>query len=121
MVPEVGSYILASSLTRAVLPAPFSPTVAPTYAERRAPAASNSNTSPGGAPRPDDTNTTAPTYAPPNTAHASVCQNADPQRAAESGTYPRSQASRRPATNRAAMPMTRTSLPGGAVVAVVNR
>src|SRR2546426_8364608 len=23
-----------------------------------------------------DTNTTAPTYAPPNTAHASVCQNA---------------------------------------------
>ena len=52
---------------------PISPTVAPMYADSRAPAASTSSTSPAGAPRPDDTNTTAPTYATPKTAHASAC------------------------------------------------
>ena len=96
---------------------PISPTVAPTYADRREPAASTSSTSPGGAPSPDETKTTAPTYATPNTAQASVCQTAESQRAAETSPYQRSQAARWSATRRSPMPVTRTSLPGAAVVA----
>src|SRR5439155_25707895 len=72
-------------------------------------------------PRRDETKTTDATYAPPNTAHATVCQAADVHRTGETARYQRSQASRRCAIRRSAMPVTRTSLPGGAVVASVNR
>ena len=57
----------------------------------------------------------------PKTAHASACHSAEPQRAAATGPYQRSHAARRSATRRSPMPVTRTSLPGGAVVAIVNR
>src|SRR5512141_1749523 len=91
------------------------------YAESRAPAASTSSTAPAEAWSPDETNTTAPTYAAPKVAHASECQAADPARAAAIGPYQPSQAARRAAARRVPMPMTRTSLPGDALVAVVNR
>src|SRR5580658_1952112 len=91
------------------------------YAERRAPAASTSSTWLAGAPRPYETNTTAPTYAHPNMAHASVYHKADPHRVAATGPYQRSHAARRWAIRRSPMPVTRTSFPGGAVVAMVNR
>src|SRR4029077_11460666 len=100
---------------------PISPTVAPMYADSRAPAASTSSTALAGAPRPDDTNTTAPTYAKPNIAHARACQNAEPHRAAATGPYQRSQAARRSVTRSSPMPVTRTSFPGGAVVAILNK
>ena len=64
---------------------PTSPTVAPTYDDNRAPAASTSSTSPAGAARPRATKTIAATYAPPNMAHASECQPAEAQRAAAIG------------------------------------
>ena len=67
---------------------------------------------PGVACEPEETNTTAPTYAAPKIAHASVCHSALPQRAAATGPYQRSHASRRSATSRSPMPVTRTSLPG---------
>lgn len=95
--------------------------MAPIYIDSRAPAASTSSTSPGGAASHDDTNTTAPTYASPNSAHPSAFQNALPQRAVAIGPYQRSQAARRRAIKDGPMPVTRTSLPGGAVVAVTNR
>ena len=60
-------------------------------------------------------------YAAPKIAQASVCHAADPHRAAETGPYHRSHASRRCAIRRSPMPVTRTSLPGVAVVAVVKR
>src|SRR5207247_2410323 len=58
------------------------------YADNRDPAASTSKTSPTGRSRPDETKTTAPTYAPPKTAHASACHAAEPQREAESQNPP---------------------------------
>src|SRR5213592_272715 len=100
---------------------PISPTVPPMYAERREPAASTSSTSPGGAASTDATNTTAPTYAAPKIAHASVCHTALRRRARATGPYQRSHAARRCVTRRAPMRVTRTSLPGGAVVATSNR
>jgi len=68
-----------------------------------------------------ETNTIAATYAAPNTAQASVCHTAEPQRAAATGPYQRSHASRRWVTSRPPMPSTRTSFPAAAVVASVNR
>src|SRR5712692_8835111 len=91
------------------------------YADNRAPAASTNSTALAGAARPDDTNTTAPTYAKPNIAHASACHNAEPHRAVATDPYQRSHAARRSVTRRSPMPVTRTSFPGGAVVAMVNR
>ena len=44
-----------------------------------------------------------------------------PSRAAATGPYQRSHAARRSVTRRSPMPVTRTSFPGGAVVAMVNR
>src|SRR5882672_3959087 len=82
---------------------------------------STSSTWLAGARRPDDTNTTAPTKAKPNIAHASACQNAEPHRAAATGPYQHSHAHRRSETSRSPMPVTRTSFPGGAVVAMVKR
>src|SRR6202049_3876599 len=80
---------------------PISPTVAPMYAERREPAASTSSTFPGVAFSAAETNTTAPTYAAPNTAHPRACHAALPRRAAATGPYQRSQAARRCAPRRA--------------------
>ena len=100
---------------------PISPTVPPMYAERRAPAASTSSTSPGGAASTDATNATAPTYAAPKIAHASACHRALRLRALATGPYQRSHAARRCATSRAPMRVTRTSLPGAPVVARSNR
>jgi len=57
---------------------PISPTVAPMYADRRAPAASTSSTSPGVARIPHAAKTIVPTYPAPKIAHASVCQTALP-------------------------------------------
>src|SRR6185295_1541411 len=91
------------------------------YEDSRDPAASTSRTSPADDPLRDETKTTAATYAPPKTAQPSVCHAADVQRTGDTMRYQRSQASRRCAINRSPMPVTRTSLPGGAVVAVVNR
>src|SRR5437667_3549667 len=91
------------------------------YADNLAPAASASSTSPADALSPDDTNTMAPTYAAPNTVHAAVCHTAEPQRAFAIGPYQRSQARRRSLMRRSPMPVTRTSLPGVAVVAMSNR
>src|SRR4051812_30108674 len=100
---------------------PISPTVAPTYADSRAPAASTSSTSPAGAASPQATNTIAPTYAPPKIAQANVCQTAELQRTASSGAYQRSQTARRAAIIPSLMPATRSSLPGAGVVASANR
>src|SRR5438132_1041542 len=80
------------------------------------PGGSPSNTSPGGACSPDATNTPAPAQPSPNTAHASVCHGALLQRVFDTSAYHRSHAPRRPTTSRSPMPVTRTSLPGGAVV-----
>src|SRR5580658_1315463 len=91
------------------------------YADSRAPAASTSSTLLAGARRTDETNTTAPAYAQPKTAHASACHHAEPHRAAATGLYHCSHAARRCVTRRSPMPVTRTSFPGGAVVAIVNR
>ena len=101
---------------------PISPTVAPTYADSRAPAASTSSTSPADACRPAATYTIAPTYPAPKTAQADRV----PDRPTRSGArtrsaYHRDHAARRSRTSRSPMPMTRTSLPGGAVVAMTNR
>src|SRR5437867_798423 len=63
----------------------------------------------------------APTYAAPKTAHASACHTALRARVRATGPYQRSQAARRCATRRAPIPVTRTSLPGGAVVATSTR
>ena len=57
----------------------------------------------------------------PKIAQARVCHAAEPARAAAIGAYPSSQACRRSRISRFPMPTTRTSLPGGAVVAVSNR
>src|SRR5260370_16948537 len=81
------------------------------YADNRAPAASTSSTALAGAPRPDDTNTIAPTYAKPKIAQASACHNADPHRVVATGPYQRSHAARRSVTRRSPMPVTRTSFP----------
>src|SRR5579864_1217432 len=91
------------------------------YADSRAPAAKTSSTALAGARRLEDTNTTAPTYAKPKTAHAKACHHAEPHRAAATGPYQRSHADRRSVMRRSPMPVTRTSLPGGAVVAMVNK
>src|SRR5690242_11193662 len=64
---------------------------------------------------------TAPTYAQPNVAQASVCHQAVAQRVADTGSCQRSQADRLWFHRRWPMPVTRTSLPGLAVVAVVKR
>src|SRR5438105_7842077 len=69
----------------------------------------------------EETKTTAPTNAAPKTAQASVCQAAVAQRVAAMGSYHRSQASRRWRTSWGPIPVTLTSLPGGAVVAVRKR
>src|SRR5262245_22448540 len=90
-------------------------------ADRRAPAASTSNTLPLDDRNPIVTKTTAPMYAPPNTAQASECHAAVAHRACETPAYQSSQAFRRPAISLEPTPVTRTSLPGAAVVAVVNR
>src|ERR1700674_3439782 len=100
---------------------PISPTVAPIYADSRAPAASTRSTALAGARRPDDTNTTAPTYAKPKTAHASACHSAEPHRAAATGPYQHSHAHRRSVIRRSPIPVTRTSFPDGAVVAMLIR
>ena len=100
---------------------PISPTVAPTYADSRAPAARTSRTLPAEACSPEATNTIAPTYPAPNTAQARVCHPALPHRARDTSAYQRSQAVRRWPTSRSPMPVSRTSLPGAAVVAVTNR
>ena len=91
------------------------------YAERREPAASTSSTWPAPWRRLAETKTTAPTYPAPNTAHANAWQTALLQRARATGPYQRSQAFRRIWTRRSPIPVTRTSFPGGAVVAVLNR
>src|SRR5262249_19019427 len=91
------------------------------YPESRAPAASTRITLPAGACRPNATDTTAPAYARPNMAQASECHSADPQRAAATGPYHRSHAARRMVAIRSPIPVTRTSLPGDAVVTMVNR
>src|SRR5438552_8413544 len=69
----------------------------------------------------EETKTTAPTKAPPKTAQASVCQAAVAQRVAAIGRYHLSQASRRWRTSWGPIPVTLTSFPAGAVVAVRNR
>ena len=91
------------------------------YADSREPAASTSSTSPAPAWITRAANATAPTNPAPKIAHAIVCHTALSRRAAAMGPYPRSQAARRMAVRRSPMPVTRTSLPGGAVVAVTNR
>src|SRR5687767_12157838 len=100
---------------------PISPAVALMYADNRDPAANTNNTSVAGASIPDEANTIAPTYAPANNAHAAACQAADPIRAATTNRYQRSHALRRSLSSRGPIPVTRTSLPGDAVVARVNR
>src|SRR5207237_909997 len=67
------------------------------------------------------TKTIAPTKPAPKAAHASVFHRAVPQRALAMGANQRSQAARRSVARRPPIPVTRTSLPGGAVVAVTNR
>src|SRR5262249_50719293 len=57
----------------------------------------------------------------PNTAQASECHAAVTHRARDTPAYQASQALRRPAISLEPTPVTRTSLPGAAVVAVVNR
>ena len=82
------------------------------------PAASTSSTSPGGRPARDETKTIAPTYAPPKTAQASVCHSRRcPARRRHGSDTSAPRPRRRCATRRSPMPVTRTSLPGGAVVA----
>src|SRR5439155_17360299 len=103
---------------------PISPAVAAIYADSREAAASTSSTSPGvvlPTATPPATHTTAPTKPAPKHAHASAFHIAVPVRAAATGRYHRSHASRPMVTRRRPMPVTRTSLPGGAVVAVQNR
>ena len=91
------------------------------YPDSRAPAASTKSTWPGVALGREETYTTAATYAAPKMAHASACHSAELQRAAATGPYQRSHASRRSLTRRSPIRVTRTSLPGGAVVATMNR
>src|SRR5262245_8767920 len=91
------------------------------YAESREPAASTSSTLPAGASSPDETNTIAPTYAAPKNAQASVCHIAEGQATAAIGRCTKYNASGRSDTSDGPSPGTRTSLPGGAVVASVNR
>ena len=98
---------------------PISPTVAAMYADSRDPAASTRITLPAVAET--DTNTTAATYAAPKMIHASVCHMALVARAAATGLYHCSHAARRSPTSLAPIPVTRTSLPGEAVVATSNR
>ena len=69
----------------------------------------------------DETNATAATYAAPKTAHPAAFHTALLDRAAPTGAYHRSHAARRCVTSRGPMPITRTSLPGAAVVARSNR
>ena len=90
----------------------------PTAARRpRAPAARRRRTRRSTTRR----STTAPTYArAEHGPRQRVPRRRAPARRA-TGPYQRSQASRRSATSRSPMPVTRTSLPGGAVVAVVKR
>src|SRR5450755_4942518 len=95
---------------------PISPTVAPTYCESRLPATSTRITEPGDAFSPDATNTIAPTYAAPKRLHARVCHSALVHRASATGPYHPSHADRRWSTSPGPTPVTRTSLPGGAVV-----
>ncbi len=91
------------------------------YDDSRDPAASTSSTCPGEAFSPVETSTIAPMYPAPNTDQASVFHTALPVRTVASGPYQLSHAARRSATSRGPMPVTRTSLPGAAVVAVRNR
>ncbi len=196
--PTDGSYILASSLTSVVLPAPFSPTIATTAPAgsshrhivqhharragigkrnvvepdaavqarrepadrpmprrmRRSPRATRAGAShpsriragirsrrrwrrcrptaahprpapaaPGWPARAGRTKQRRPRPRTrrPKIAHANACHSAEPQRAAATGPYQRSHAARRSVIRRSPMPVTRTSLPGGAVVAMVNR
>ena len=102
---------------------PISPTVAPMYAESREPAASTSSTWRRRSARgpSDDEHDRADVGAPEDRPGQRVPDGAEPHRAAATGPYQRSQASRRSTTRRSPMPVTRTSLPGGAVVATVNR
>src|SRR5579862_4158162 len=69
----------------------------------------------------NDTNTTAPTYAAPNTAHPIVYHAAEPHRTAAMGPYQRSHVVRRSRAIRSPMPITRTSFAAAAVVASVKR
>ena len=63
----------------------------------------------------------APTNPSPKIAHPSECQTAETRRVRATGPYHCSHAARRSSRSRGAMPVTRTSLAGGAVVAVWNR
>jgi hypothetical protein len=100
---------------------PISDTVAETNDDSWAPAASTSSTSPGGAEMPAVTKTTAPTYPIPKMAQPAACHHAETQRVRPIGRNQRSAALRRSRISRSPIPVTRTSLPGGAVVAVTNR
>ena len=82
---------------------------------------SSSSTSPALPSRVTATNQTASAKPTPNTAHDSPFHAAVTQRARETGRYQRSHAVRRSRTRAGPIPVTRTSLPGPAVVAVVNR
>ncbi len=70
---------------------------------------------------PVATNTTAATYESPKTAQPAISQTAVPQRARETGPNHRRCSARRCATRDGPIPVTRTSLPAAAVVAVANR
>ena len=91
------------------------------YDASRVPAATTRTTSPTDRSRPDATNTMAPTYASPNTAHATACHSAVARLAAATGPYQRSHAARRSRTSQSPVPVTLTSLPGGADVPRTNR
>ncbi len=63
----------------------------------------------------------AATNPAPKIAQASACQPADAHRAAAIFAFPNSHVRRRSVIRRSAIPVTRTSFPGEAVVATSNR
>ena len=76
---------------------------------------------PGEAEMPQVTNTMAPIYPAANIAQPDVCQAALVHRARATGPYHRSHALRRRSISQRPILVSRTSLPGDAVVAMSNR
>src|SRR5450432_3062977 len=70
---------------------------------------------------PYETKITAPMYPRPKKAQASACHIAEPALARATGPYHKSHAALRCQTSCGPIPVTRTSFPGGAVVATVKR
>ena len=86
--------------------------------EPSSPAASTSRTSLGGRVQPDRRRTRQRRHTPARRPPTRACATAPmPHRERATGRYQRSQASRRSAQGVRPMPVTRTSFPGGAVVA----